>query len=466
MGVYDINGNLLTSTQEYSGAGEFDTTESLMNSIGFVSDSNGHDIPLYQGVRNAIKRAMQLKNVQWTALAAIPTNASATGCSAGNHTGVLYSEALQFEKYVPFGCSLRTFMTALHNPYSVMYTEDTKATAGREKSAYGFDYLNTTLNGAFFGIVCTAFTSWIIGSPLIWQSYDHAWCAKQGLFVEVEDNSATGARLADVYWKSGHCRAVTDIVRDSDGNPTHIQMTESTQNYVVAQTYTASAFNSLISSESAKLYRYVNLYDNLDYEPSPFVAVDGETPQTYTYNDDICTYLGDYVSIADWEKMFINYAKGSYTQMKLYKGNTLIQTITLPSSYNATHSIDVTNYLTGAGEYKARLTDGTNYSDYCYFEVVNTNVTASLDGGNLTVNFSSSNASPLYVKLKVDWGSVKATYVFNDEERQNGTCTFDADALRIAQGRSMWTSTVYARVFFQGKYNQVMGGYVDSHVYQ
>ena len=59
---------------------------------------------------------------------------------------------------------------------------------------------------------------------------------------------------------------------------------------------------------------------------------------------------------------------------------------------------EVTEYLTGAGEYKARLTDGTNYSDYCYFEVVNTNVTASLDGNNLTVNFSSSNASPRCVK--------------------------------------------------------------------
>lgn len=468
MPIYDIDGNELVVQADdeiYSGVGEVDSIDAIINSVGYASDENGHDLPMFQGVLNAYKRAMQLKQIQWTALAAIPTNASATGCAAGNHTGMLYSEALQFEKYVPFGCSIRTFMTAIHNPYSVMYTEDTKGTEARKKSAYGFDYLNTTLNGAFYGTVCTAFTSWVIGSPLIWQSYDHAWAAKNGMFVEVEDNSATGVRLMDVYWKPGHCRVITDIVRDASGNPTSITLSESVMDYVTSINRNASGFNDLISAENAKLYRYVNLYKNLDYEPSPFVAVDGETPQTYTYNDDICTYLGDYVSIADWEKMFINYAKGSYTQMQLYKGDTLIQTITLPSSYNATHSIEVTEYLTGAGEYKARLTDGTNYSDYCYFEVVNTNVTASLDGNNLTVNFSSSNASPLCVKLKLYWGGVKATYVFNNEERQNGTCTFDANALRIAQGRSAWTSTVYARVFFQGKYNQVMGGYVDSHVY-
>lgn len=468
MGVYDINGNeLVVQADEdiYSGVGELDSIDAIINSVGYSSDENGHDLPMFQGVLNAYKRAMQLKQIQWTALVAIPTNGSATGCAAGQHTGMLYSEALQFEKYVPFGCSIRTFMTAIHNPYSVMYTEDTKGTEARKKSAYGFDYLNTTLNGAFYGTVCTGYTSWVIGSPLIWQSYDHAWAAKNGMFVEVEDNSATGARLMDVYWKSGHCRVVTDIVRDADGNPTSIQLSESVQNFVVSNNYAASSFNALIASESAKLYRYVNLYLNLDYEQSPFVAVDGETPQTYTYNDDICTYLGDYVSIADWEKMFINYAKGSYTSMQLYKGNTLIQTITLPSSYNATHSIEVTEYLTGAGEYKARLTDGTNYSDYCYFEVVGTNVATALDGNDLTVNFSSTNGSPLYMKLKLDWGGVKATYVFNDEERQKGSCTFDANALRIAQGRSAWTSTVYARVFFQGKYNQVMGGYVDSHVY-
>lgn len=467
MPVYDIDGVELASgsEKEYAGAGEIKNVPSLFNSIGFISDADGRDIPMFKGVENAYKRAHQLIEIKWSALAAIPTNASATGCSAGQHTGMLYSEALQFEKYVPFGCSLRTFMTAIHNPYSVMYTEDTKGTVARKKSAYGFNYLNTTLNGAFYGTVCSALTSWVIGSPVLWQSADHLWAEEQGLFVKVEDNSANGVRLMDVVWQPGHCSIVTDIYRDAEGNPTLIHLTESVQDYVVNHEMTIAQFDAFLERVSGQIYRYVNLYLNTDYEPSPFVAVDGETPQTYTYNDDICTYMGDYVSIADWERMFINYAKGSYTAMELYKGNALIQTISLPGSYNATHSIEVTSYLSGAGEYKARLVGSGINSDYTHFEVVGTNVTATLNSGKLTVGFSSTNGSPICVKLKTLSGSVRATYVFSDEEKQNWSCTFDPDALRAAQGRIAFAEKIYARVFFAGKYNQVIGDYVDSHVY-
>lgn len=462
--VYDINGNALTDEKAYSGAGEINEISSLYNSVGFVSDSNGRDIPLFTGVRNAYKRAHQFLDIKFTPLAPIPTNSSSTGLSAGTeYTGMMYSEALQYEKYIGFGVSIRSVMTALHNPYSVMYTEDINSS--RARTAYGFTYLFNQACGSFFGSVCSALTGYAIGSDVNWQSGDLAWLAEQGIFERIYDQSASGARLMDIIWTNGHVRIITDIYRDGDGNPTSFAISESVSNVAVTNSRSPAWLNTQIAN-GAVLYRYRNLYKNTEYEQSSFVAVDGETPQTYTYNGDICTYLGDYVSIADWEKMFINYTKGSYTQMQLYKGNSLIQTISLPSSYNATHSIDVTSYLTGAGEYKARLTDGTNHSDYCYFEVVGTNVSTALNSGKLTVNFSSANATPLFVKLKNANGHVNCTYVFSDEELHKGTCTFDANALRIAQGRSMWTSAVYARVFFQGKYNQVMGGYVDSHIYQ
>ena len=250
-----------------SGIGDVNQGVAIFNSIGYMSGEDGHDLPMFKGVANAYKKAKQLLNIPWTALAAIPTDGSATGCAAGQHTGMLYSEALQFEKYVGYGCSLRTFMTAVHNPYSVMYTEDTKGTSARKKSAYGFDYLNTVLNGAFYGTVCTAFTCWAIGSPLIWQSYDHAWAAKQGLFVEVADNSATGVRLMDVLWKDGHCRIITDIVRGSDGMPTAIYVSESWQNFPRTLTYTAAQFNNLIRQKINDHFHFIYII-NINYRRS------------------------------------------------------------------------------------------------------------------------------------------------------------------------------------------------------
>lgn len=439
----------------------------MLNNVGFMSDANGRDVPMVKGVLNAYKKAHQLTDLVWTALSAIPTNQSATGCAAGEHTGMLYSEALQFEKYVGYGCSIKSFMTAIHNPYSVMYTEDTKGTAARKKSAYGFTYLNTTLNGAFYGSVCSALTSWACGMPVLWQTGDMAWLARTGLFAEVYDNSADGARLMDIVWKSGHTQLVTDIYRNSRGEVTSIALSESTQDYAHTSTKTRNEFNSYLVSNNAKLYRYRDLYKNTEYEASPFVAVEEEVLSgSYQYNNDICAYLGDCVSIADWESMYINYTKGSYTGMELYKGTTLIQTITLPDNYNDTHSINVTSYLTGAGEYKARLTDGTNNSDYTYFEVVDTNATAAYDASTDTLNvmFSSSNGNPLYIKLKTNDGHVVATYVFTDVDKYTGKCTFNPEALRTTQGRTPVTKTEYVRVFYEGKYNQVMGDYVDSGV--
>lgn len=445
-------------------AAEHDALDGLSdayNSMGFASDANGRDIPQTIGVLNAYKKAKQLNLLGWTALAAIPTNGSATGCAAGAHTGMLYSEALQFEKYVPYGCSIKSFMTAIHNPYSVMYTEDTKGTTARKKSAYGFNYLNTTLNGAFYGTVCSALVSWSLGMDWIAQSYDYDWLANDEEFIVVKDNSATGVRLMDVLWVPGHVQIVTDIYRDSRGNPTRIFITESAQDYVRTLERTPEFITNYL--QSGRILRYRRLYENLEYEPSEFVAVEGETLETYTYNDDICTYLGDCVSIADWEDMFVNYTKGSYTSMELYKGNTLLQTITLPNEYNATHSIDVTSYLNGGGEYKARLTDGTNHSDYTYFEVVDTSVTASLaSNGELTVNFASTQGEPVCIRIKEEWGHILSTYILSAQEKVAGTCKYNPEKLRVKQGRSTASSTQYVRVFFQGKYNQVMGDYVDS----
>lgn len=425
--------------------------------------TTARDVPQNRGVLNAYKKAHQLLEIVWTALATIPSDGSATGVSAGKHTGMLYSEALQFERYVGFGCSLRTFMTALHNPYSVMYTEDTKGTSVRKKSAYGFDYLNTSLNGAFYGTVCSGLISYALGLPVIMQTYDIAWMTEEGIFEEVYDNTGFGVELGDVIWKSGHVQLVTDVIRDERGTPVTIEVTESTQNYVVVNRRTPAFISNYLSTNNGKLYRYKELYKNLSYEASPFVAVEGETASTYQYNDDICTYLGDYVSIAEWESMFINYAKGSYTSMQLYKDNTLIQTIALPSSYNATHSIDVTSYLTGAGMYKARLTDGTNNSDYTYFEVVETNVTATKSGNNATVTFNAAS-NPICVKVKNLNGHQLCTYFLSAEEKANGSCTFNPSELRAEQGRNQSSATAYARVMFNGTYNQVIGDYTNTGI--
>ena len=452
-GVYDISGNQLVVS---GGA----SNENIYNNFPIALTADKHDIPQNRGADLSYKRALQLRNLPWTALSAIPTTSSQTGCAAGNHTGVIYSSVKEYDKYVGYNVSFRTFMTAVHNPYSLLYTEDTLKT--RSRSAYGITY-NGINCGAYFGAVCNTFALYSIGMPIDYNTAEFAYLAKKGVFEKIVDQTAGGVRLGDIIWEPGHGNGIVDIVRDDRGVPTTIYWAEEIHNFPIIHPYTLAQAQSRMTQNGAIIYRYTDLYKSLNYEASPFVAVEGETAQTYEYNDDICTYAGDYAAFYEGEAVHINYVKGSYTSMELYKGDTVIQTITLPVSYNETHSVDVSSYLSGYGKYKARLTDGTNNSDYTYFEVVETNVSVSKNGNVLTVNFNSANGTPQYVQLTYRNGKSRGIYALNEDEIQAGKCSFDA--LELAKSQSYddgFTETTYVKVFFIADYGIVRNDFLNT----
>lgn len=452
--IYDINGNVISSG---SGADEKEINAKVFNNFPLAVTDTGRDIPQNDGARLGYKRALQLATLPWTALASIPN------ASTGSQTGVPYSSVKEMDKYIGYNVSIKTFMTAVHNPYSLLYTENVFASSS--SSGYGFTYHGINC-GAYFGAVCNTFALYAAGMPIDYNTAEFAYLAEQGVFEKIENQSASGFRLMDIVWEPGHGNVIIDIERDERGVPTKIYWAEQVHWFPTIHEYTLAQAQSRLTQQGGIIYRYTDLYKSLNYAASPFVAVEGETAQTYTYNDDICTYAGDYAAFYSGEPVHINYAKGSYTSMQLYKNDTLIQTITLPSSYNTTHSVDVSNYLTGYGKYKARLTDGTNNSDYTYFEVIETNVTVSKSGNSLTVNFSSANGTPQYVQLTYRNGKSMGIYALSADEISAGKCTFNA--LDLANSQSYtggFTETTYVKVFFIGDYGIVRNDWLNSGLY-
>lgn len=437
--IYDVNGNVITVEAELG--------------------SEIRDIPQNRGVYLGYKRAHQLADVKWNALSAVPNINAHTGVAAGQHTGIVYSSVKECDKYIGYNVSLLTFMTAVHNPYSLLYTEDVNA--NRSASGYGFTYHGTNC-GAYFGAVCNTFALFAVGMPIDWNTAEWAYLNNTGVFEKPYDQSAYGFELMDLVWEPGHGNVIIDIYRDNRGVPVTIYWAEEINPFPVIHAYTLAQAQNRLAQNNGIIYRYKDIYKSLDYTPSPFIHVEGETTPAYQYNDDICTYAGDYAAFYEGEAVHINYAKGSYTSMQLYKGDTLIQTITLPSSYNATHSIDVSSYLTGYGKYKAQLTDGTNNSDYTYFEVIETDVSVTHDGFNLTVNFSSANGTPQYVQLTYRSGKSMGIYALSDEEIAAGTCTFNALDLANSQSYGNFGETVYVKVFFVGDYGIVRNDWLNS----
>lgn len=372
MGVYDKNGTSLID----------------------VPGVTGEVIPSSYPQEVGYRKSQQLTNLKWTPKGQVPTQGGGGYFPANiQRTGMLYSDTYGTNKVVGYDVSIRTFMTAVNNPYSLLYTEN--CNPSHSASAYGVTYTWGDGNtGAYFGSACNHFAMQCIGAPISYSSFDLLAGKHNGEFEEVYDQSATGLELMDVLARSGHIELVTRLWKNSRGVIEKVQLSEQVGAGAVNNAVrTADTFNTFIKGQGYTIFRYKNLYKNIHYEQSPFVAVENETLVPYEYNDDICTFAGDYACFAEGDLLHINYTKGDYTQMEIYKDDALLETITLSSSAD-NHDVDLTAKNYTYGKYKARLKNGSAYSDYTYWEILNASISLSQDGNTLT--FSSANGTPLY----------------------------------------------------------------------
>ena len=423
------------------------------------------DIPQNKGVRNFLKRIEYLRNVPWTSVDVIPLNSAYEGgnLAAGNHNGIIYSSAKEKFKYVGLSVSFKTFFTAAHNPYSLLYTEN--ISLANSQSGYGFTYHGTNC-AAYYGIVCSVLVAVGMGWDVYWGSREYVYLIRSGKVLRAYNNNAEGVRIGDMLPETGHIAVITNIERDSDGLPTDITLVETWHPHPVAKHYSLAELNQRITSESEKVCHNPYLY-----EVPAFEEFDAEN---YAYNDDICTYAGDEAAFYESEPVWINYTKGDYTHMKLYKNNTLIQTLALDADATI-HKLDVSSYCAEYGSYKACLTDGTNDSGFTKWIVAETDVTCTNDDGILTVTFSSSNARPVYIELCYIDGTTRGNYVLSDDEIAAGTVTFDPTAQLMEQEEFLFADhtisgnrfdeTTYVRVFFDCGYGVVFNPLIDTQLY-
>lgn len=423
-------------------------------------DNNGRVYPDDITVLNVERRASQRLDVQWTALSTIASTTSNTGISAGSHTGLPYTSCMEVDKFVGYDVTLLTFMTAANNPYSLLYTEDLKirTSGGHGTSGYGFTYHGTRATiGGYMGIVCNIFAIGSIGMEIPFDTGMFAWLAEQGIFTKIYDQSAQGVRIGDIIWEPGHGNVITDMWRNQRGEVTYIDWSESIANFPRTTHMTPTQFDNRLAQNTGIIYRYNELYKNIKYTPSPFVAVEGETSQTYVYNDDICTFAGDYACFRVGFPIYINYnlkSVGTWTTMQLYKDNSLLNTYNLDTS---SHRLSLGSSL-AAGKYKARLANGSTYSDYTYFEVVQTNATYANVGEDVKrVTFGSSNGTPMYVRCSGVDGAPMCLYPLTDEDIANGYCEVNFKSLIQKQYNNLasHTGNVYCKVTFKGDYGRV-----------
>lgn len=404
-------------------------------------------IPSNYPMECGYKRTQQQVNIKFEAKGAIPYRNGQTTINGHIYEGVLYSETMETDKRVGWDVSLITYMSAINNPYSMMYTEN--ISAKRSRSAYGITYHGDSNAGAYYGSVCNTLA--LLGcSPIIpyttpqINGYDGGSIRSNNLFELVYDQSIRGLKLMDMFVMPGHVVVVTKLWVNERGENVKVQFSEENGISAIVQApKNETEYNNYKSSNGFRVFRYKELYKNINYKPSPVVSVGNEYIIPYQYNNDICTIYGDYAAIREGDILHINYVKGDYTQIKVYKNNEIIETITLDAD-SSVHDVDLGPLNLSYGKYKACLSDGTNNSDFTYWEIIN--IEMSLNGD--TLSFSSANGIPLYWDWQKQNGGSYRPVIITQEDIDRGN-------VDVSERSALYNYCL--KVHVEGDYGRVAG---------
>ena len=196
----------------------------------------------YQGAINAVKKAYQLTDITFTPLRSIAYNVGIYQPETA-YQGMIYSSVKETGTYVGSNVSFHTFMTAIHNPRSRIYTDRID-----EPPYHG------TNCRSYYGTVCSGLVSYALG--LNYGSFDFVASDEM---EELDYSNVEGFHIADVLWRSGHVALITDVVRNENDSIVSIEVSEALQNGCKKHFVSRSVFESRIAPSFKKVFRYKSL---------------------------------------------------------------------------------------------------------------------------------------------------------------------------------------------------------------
>jgi len=195
----------------------------------------------------AVEYARIMSHVKWTPVAGTMPNRRGGYFQQGTeYTGVPYSSVKAVGRCIGFEIYLKTFLAAVENPQSVLYTENL---AGKVANA-----------APYYGKVCSSFTSYGWQCAVPYRSSHYGPDFRKGV-VLVEPQSAQAAEPGDVIYTppakvggGSHVELVTGVER-SGGSVTAVRVEDSYPPTTRDQLRDTAKFNSHISSRGRRLYR-------------------------------------------------------------------------------------------------------------------------------------------------------------------------------------------------------------------
>ena len=380
-----------------------------------------------EGVRFAIAKAKLMSACSWTALSDVPSTITASyqwDYRAGESYSIPYSSVKELDKFVGSYVSFYTFLSAAHNPRSVLYTEDVS-----RAPYHGYNC------GAYYGTVCSSSVCYALGIVAPYPS--RLLCEDSEWFRKVESSSLSELRPADLWAAQGHVILVTDVERDEETGV--VKQVEFLDVYSI-RNYSREAFEVYCREHQLAWYRYYGLSKN------KIEAYDGYSwpeLEAMEWNLDLDLSRGDRSTYREGETVRVNLFTEQYGTLRLFRDGVLYE-----EKSSLTPDMDFEGLP--AGRYSLFLTDGEKQSGTVCFEVLETKVQVLENKlHDLKVRFSSGNAEPVAIVIYQEKESTMSKIFvrdLTDEERKEGVLNLTS---HLSEGR------FFCKVYFKGEYGIV-----------
>ena len=383
--------------------------------------------PAWQG--KAVEYARIMSRVKWTPVAGGMPRRGGYFEEGTVYTGVPYSSVKSVGRYIGFDIFLKTFLAAVQNPHSVLYTENLRG--------------EVTNAECYYGKVCSSYTSYALQCGIWYVSRLHNPPYRHGVTL-VEPQSAQSARIGDIIFSppspGSHVAMVTEVTRSGDGRVTRVRVEESWPPTTKNTDRSAAEFNSHIASRDRKLYRITDLDawregNRAESCMFPNYAEDSAPP---AINRVLLLDRGDWVPYHRGQAVKFNImdrdAQGVKTLI-IKRGESVVEEIQQPGKGLVERSFST------CGDYTAHcVMRDDSVSQACEFSVCDLDFSISTDrvavGEPWQVEFSSDNMDVIIVYLSSDTDSYGRHSVFvGNQDRQNGHVVIPAG---VVQGEGNW----------------------------
>ncbi len=383
----------------------------------------------------AVEYARIMSRVKWTPVADSMPNRSGGYFEEGTeYTGVPYSSVKTVGRCIGFDIYLKTFLAAVENPQSVLYTENL---SGKVSNA-----------APYYGKVCSSFTSYGLQCALPYRSSHHGPKFRKGV-VLVDPQSAQAALPGDVIYTppakvggGSHVELVTAVERDGE-RVVAVRVEDSWPPTTRNLLRKASAFDSHISSRNRRLYRVTDSdawHERNKAESFLFPNYD-EDSLTPAINRVLLLDRGDWVPYFKDQAVKFNVMdrdSQGVRSLVVKRGDTTVEEIALDGKGV------IGRLFNECGDYTAHcvMSDGSE-SQACKFSVCDLDFSLPAEAPARDkawdITFSACNLRVIAVRLMDPTPPYYRSLVWpTNEDRRSGKVTVPAGSIQRAGTLQVW----------------------------